>query len=168
VKTKNFFHIFVIFLSGVFAIFFIGCSAGKNTLPQETVFVIWRTPGMKYADQGFVYHEKNGVRLEIYSSGQAVMRLEVRPGEVCADVLCMSGKEFNLRYLSPAYPESLLADILNFRPVFGGVGMDKSDYGFTQKIEKENIYSIDYSVLDGSVVFRDTINRILIKIRKQG
>jgi len=145
-----------------------GCAFDTAPVPQEGVYVVWKTPGMKYADQGFLYHEGDRQRLEIYASGQAVMQLTVRPTQVCSGALCMSKKEFNLRYLSPEYPESLLDHLLNAEPIFGGRGLKKKDHGFTQKIEKAGRYAIDYSVLNGSVVFRDTINDILIKIRKEG
>jgi hypothetical protein len=145
-----------------------GCMGPGTPVPQEGVFVVWKTPGMKYADQGFLYHEGTKQRLEIYASGQAVMKLTVSPTQICSGALCMSQKEFNLRYLSPAYPPGLLGRVLEGEPIFGGRGVVKKDHGFTQHIEKKGAYAIDYSVLNGSIVFRDTINDILIKIRKEG
>jgi len=145
-----------------------GCFAEKEVVPQEALFVVWKTPVMRYADQGFLYHGKERLRLEIYASGQAVMRLSVTPSQVCSGALCMSRKEFNLRYLSPHYPETLLENILRGQPLFGGKGVVKRESGFTQKIEKAACYAIEYSVLNGSTVFRDTINNITIKIRKEG
>jgi len=154
--------------SGLLILLLGGCFGERAAVPQEGVFVVWKTPTMKYADQGFLYHEKEKLRLEIYASGQAVMRLTVTPTQVCSGALCMNQKEFNLRYLSPHYPEGLLKAVLSGRPIFGGAGLEKKEEGFTQKLEKKGFYAIDYSVLNGSVVFRDTINNILIKIRKQG
>ncbi len=145
-----------------------GCMSQKSLVPQEGVFVVWKTPAMKYADQGFLYHEGEKQRLEIYANGQAVMKLTVSPTQVCSGALCMSKREFNLRFLSPYYPETLLERILAGEEIFGGEGMKKKDHGFTQQIKKKGLYAIEYSVLNGSVVFRDTINHILIKIQKQG
>jgi len=145
-----------------------GCFSPKKPVPQEGVFVVWKSPAMKYADQGFLYHEGAKLKLEIYASGQAVMKLTVTPTQVCSGALCMNKKEFNIRYLSGYYPERLLEEVLTGRPVFGGEGMKKKDHGFTQRIGKTGFYDIEYSVLNGSVVFRDTINDILIKIERQG
>ncbi|WP_457607698.1 hypothetical protein [Nitratifractor sp.] len=140
----------------------------KETVPQEGIFVVWKTPVMKYADQGFLYHEKEKLRLEIYASGQPVMQLTVTPTQVCTSGLCMSKEQFNLRYLSPDYPKDTLEKILNGEPVFGGEGMERKREGFTQRVKKAGRYEIEYSVLNGSIVFRDTINQILIKIQKRG
>jgi hypothetical protein len=160
------------FFSGVgmagMVLFLSGCIGEKEAVPQEGVFVVWKTPVMKYADQGFLYHEGEKLRLEIYASGQAVMKLTVSPSQVCSGALCMSKKEFNLRYLSPHYPETLLENLLSGRALFGGEGLERKDHGFTQRIKKPGLYAVEYSVLNGSVVFRDTINDILIKIQKQG
>jgi hypothetical protein len=155
-------------LGGLLLLGLSGCFGTPKSVPQEGVFVVWKSPAMKYADQGFLYHEGEKVRLEIYASGQAVMKLTVTPSQVCSGALCMSKKECNLRYLSPSYPEPLLEEVLEGEPIFGGEGMEKKDHGFTQRIIKVGAYEIDYSVLNGSVVFRDTINEILIKIQKQG
>jgi hypothetical protein len=154
--------------SAIFLVLLLGgCFGPKEPVPQEGVFVVWKTPGMKFADQGFLYREPGRLRLEVYASGQAAAKLTVTPKQVCSGALCMGKKEFNLRYLASSYPETLLEHILTGRPIFGGEGMEKTDHGFTQRIKKTGRYDIDYRVLNGSVVFRDTINDILIKIQKQ-
>jgi len=144
-----------------------GCMGEKQAVPQEGIFVVWKTPVMKYADQGFLYHERGRLRLEIYASGQAALKLTVTPTQVCTGGLCMSKKEFNLRYLSPHYPETLLGNLLEAQPIFGGEGMEKEAEGFTQKIVKPGLYAIEYRVFNDSIVFLDTINHIVIKIKKE-
>jgi hypothetical protein len=79
----------------------------------------------------------------------------------------MSAREFNLRYLSPHYPPELLADLLAGKPIFGGVGLRREGAGVIQKITKKGQYATDYRVLNGSVTFHDTINHIVIEIRRQ-
>ncbi|WP_148224981.1 hypothetical protein [Nitratifractor salsuginis] len=122
---------------------------------------------MRYADQGFLTYTGVKHRLEIYANGQAVMKLTVTPERICSGVLCMSAKTFNLRYLSPEYPPELLAHVLAGEPIFGGVGIQHNGLGVIQKITQEGRYAIEYRVLNGSVIFRDTINHILIEIRKE-
>jgi len=145
-----------------------GCMGPELPGTQEGVFVVWKTPVMRYADQGFLYREPSRVRLEVYASGQAVMKLSVTPEQVCNGVLCMDKKSFNLRFLSPEYPPDLLDHLLKGEPIFGGENLVRKDHGFTQRIEKEGHYRIVYTVLNGSVAFRDTINQIVIEIKPQG
>jgi hypothetical protein len=80
---------------------------------------------------------------------------------------CMGKKRFNQEVLSAFYPDEILDDIFRGKAIFNGVGVTKNSNGFTQKIIKENKYNIDYSVLKNEIIFRDTINTILIKIKKQ-
>ena len=145
-----------------------GCMPQKETVPQEGIFVVWKSPAMKYADQGFLYQEKERLRLEIYASGQAALKLTVTPTQVCTGGLCLSKKEFNRRYLSAAYPEDTLERILTGQEIFGGEGLSRHSEGFTQQLKKAGFYDIEYSVLNESIVFRDKINGILIKIKKRG
>ncbi len=148
-------------------LFFTGCLEQK-AVSQEGIFVVWKSPGMKYADQGFLYKGKKRLRLEIYANGQAALRLAVTPTQVCTGALCLDAKEFNRRYLSAEYPEQTLWEILQGKEIFGGEGLTKRAEGFTQHIKKTGHYTIDYSVLNGSIVFRDKINAITIKIQKAG
>ncbi len=161
---KKSFSILSLLLVGIF---FMGC-AEQKAVPQEGIFVVWKSPGMKYADQGFLYKEKDRLRLEVYANGQAALRLTVTPKNVCVGALCLNAKEFNRRYLSAEYPEQTLWGILQGKEIFGGKGLTKREEGFTQHIEKTGHYAIEYSVLNGSIVFRDKINDISIKIQKAG
>ena len=145
-----------------------GCKEPQVPADQKGVFVIWKTPTMRYADQGFIYREPSRLRLEIYASGQAVMKLSVTPDQVCNGALCMDKKSFNFRFLSPEYPPELLDHLLRGEPIFGGKNLVRKDHGFTQRIEKPGRYRIVYTVLNGSVAFRDTINHIVIEIKPQG
>jgi len=146
---------------------FSGCGK-QEPVPQEGIFVVWKSPAMKYADQGFLYQEKDRLRLEIYASGQAALKLTVTPGQVCTGGLCLGKQEFNRRYLSAAYPADTLERILEGREIFGGARVVRSRGGLTQTLKKAGLYDIHYSVLNGSIVFRDKINDILIKIEKRG
>ena len=149
-------------------IFLLGGCLGGKTVPQESIFIIWKSPAMNYADQGFLYQEPNGLKLEIYAGGQAVMRLSVNKTQICKGLLCMSKKEFNRQYLSSAYPDDFLVNILLGKVVFNGAGLTETKDGFRQKIAKGDLYAVDYSVQrTGSLVFRDSVNHIVIKINRQ-
>ena len=129
---------------------------------------MFKTPTFKYADMGFIYENRDEIKVEIYGSGQALMTLEISEASVCMSLLeCMSKSSFNKKVLSSRYPEDILENIFRGKPVMQGEGLEKNRNGFTQKIIKEDKYNIHYSVLNKQIVFRDTMNAILIKIKKQ-
>ncbi len=144
-----------------------GCRTPGLPEAQEGVFVIWKTPVMRYADQGFLYRGKDRIRLEVYANGQAVMRLSLTPTQICSGALCMNPKTFNLRYLSPHYPKMFLIHLLSGEPIFGGEGRKKSEGEWLQEIHRAGEYDIHYRVSKNSIDFRDTINAIVIKINKE-
>lgn len=148
--------------------FLFGACATKEYIEQNSAYIVFKTPTFKYADMGFVYENKEEVKVEIYSSGQALMSLEISGSSVCMSLFeCMSKSAFNKVVLSSMYPEDTLENIFRGKPVFNGLGLESKGGGFTQKIIKKDKYTIEYSVLNHQIVFRDTINNILIKVKKQ-
>ena len=149
-------------------LFFLGACAQKQYIKQNSALIVFKTPTFKYADMGFVYENSDEVKVEIYGSGQAMMKLMISQDKVCMSLLeCMSKEEFNQRVLNASYPKDVLEEIFRGDPLFDGKGLEKNRNGFTQKIIKEDKYNIDYSVLNKQIIFRDTMNEILIKIKKQ-
>ena len=148
--------------------FLLSACATKEYVEQNAALIVFKTPTFKYADMGFIYENKEEIKAEIYGSGQALMTLEISKSSVCMSRFeCMGKKSFNQEVLSALYPDEILDDIFRGKVIFNGAGLEKSSNGFTQKIIKENKYNIHYSVLNNEVIFRDTINTILIKIKKQ-
>jgi len=159
---------FFIGLAGVLLLGLLNaCRSPGLPEAQEGVFVVWKTPVVRYADQGFLYRGKERIRLEVYANGQAVMRLSVTPTQICSGTLCMSPETFNLRYLSPRYPKTFLMNLLSGKPIFGGEGSKASPSGWSQEIHRMDEYAIYYRVSKDSIAFRDTINAIVIKIKKE-
>jgi len=148
--------------------FLLSACVSKNYVTQNSALIIFKTPTFKYADMGFIYENEEEIKVEIYSSGQALMSLEISETTVCMSLLeCMGKSAFNAEVLSSMYPEDIVENIFRGKVIFNGEGLEKNRNGFTQKIIKEDKYNIDYSVLNNEVIFRDTINTILIKIKKQ-
>ncbi len=144
-----------------------GCAEPGYT-KQNSAYIVLKTPTFKYADMGFVYENGDELKAEIYSSGQALMTLRVTEDSVCMSRLeCMSKTAFNSRVLSREYPRDTIEQIFRGKPVFGGAGMVQKRNGFTQKLVNTDKYHIEYSVLNNQILFRDTINEILIKVIKQ-
>jgi len=134
---------------------------------QESVFIVFKTPSFKHADLGFIYTNKDEVKVEFYGSGQALVSLEMTERSVCMSFLkCMSTQSFNEKILSRYYPKKLIENIFRKKPIFNGLNYSKKRNGFTQTIRSANRYNIEYSVLDNIILFRDTINHILIKVKR--
>ena len=148
--------------------FFFSACAPKEYVKQNSAFIMFKTPTFKYADMGFIYENKDEIKVEIYGSGQALMTLEISETSVCMSLLeCMSKRSFNKEALNSMYPEDILENIFRGKPIMYSEGLEKNRNGFTQKIVNSGKYNIDYSVLNKQIIFRDTMNAILIKIKKQ-
>jgi hypothetical protein len=135
---------------------------------QESAFIVIKTATMKYADMGFIYKSDSFVKVEIYGMGQPLVSLDINGMNVCMSTFkCMEKKDFNTKMLSSYYPDTLLENIFKAKPIFNKKGLKKEPNGFRQKIKKDNRYDITYSVISGKRVFRDKINKILIKVEER-
>jgi len=149
-------------------IFIVSACTSNTYVKQNSALIVFKTPTFKYADMGFIYENSDEVKAEIYGSGQVLMNLEISKNNVCMSLFeCMGKKSFNQQVLSSLYPDSILDNIFRGKVIFNGLELEKNSNGFTQKIRKSNKYNIHYSVLKNEIIFRDTINTILIKIKKQ-
>ena len=156
---------FVFFIMGIF---FLGACAPKQYIKQNAALIIFKTPAFQYADLGFIYENKEETKVEIYSNAQPLMSLKILKETICMSFLkCMSKETFNQKVLSAYYPRDTLAHIFHGKPIFEQTGLEKNRNGFTQKIVSPKKYDIFYSVLNDEIIFRDTINQILIKVKKQ-
>ncbi len=155
-----------ILMVSVGIIYFLGgCSWISEPRKSTPVFVVWKSPGMKFADQGFLIDDKQRTKLEVYASAQPVADLSITKDMVCSGMMCMDKKEFNKKYLSSSYPDTILEDILHGREIFGGKNLKKEKDGFSQKI-KSNKVDIEYLVNGNEIGFVDKKNGITIVIKK--
>ena len=147
----------------------LGACNGVSPLPthQKSLFVVWKSPSLRYADQGFLYILPNKLKFEIYASGQPALKLSIVQSQICTGPLCMNKKSFNAKYLSKYYPQDTLESILMGKPIFGGKNVVKNSSGFTQHI-KGSGYDINYKVTDEKIEFIDRGGNVIIKIRNQG
>jgi hypothetical protein len=135
---------------------------------QESAFIVMKTATFKYADMGFISNSPSKVKVEIYGAGQPLMDLEINGMNVCMSTFqCMEKKEFNKKVLNASYPETLLENIFRAKPIFNKKDVVKTKDGFSQKLTKENEYDISYRVKENERIFRDRLNKILIKVREQ-
>ena len=150
----------------VMAVILSACASTEYT-SQKSVFIVFKTPTFKVADLGFMYENKEEIKVEMYSNGQVIMALLLGKETICMSTFeCLDKKSFNQRVLSAVYPVDILSKIFRAKPIFKGENMSKTRNGFTQHIMKTAQYDINYSVLNKQVIFHDTINDILIKVKR--
>ncbi len=142
---------------------------GIKPKKEESAFIVLKTPKIKYADMGFVTASPSDVKVEIYGAGQPLMNLEIGGLNICMSKFeCMDKMTFNEKILNGAYDKNLLENIFRGEPIFKSENIEKNrDASFSQKLTKEGVYDISYSVNQKERVFRDKLNKILIKVRKQ-
>ena len=150
------------------SLFLLSACAQPKPYQTHSALIVWKSPSFRYADMGFISDNGRTLKAEIYGSGTALMRLKIGEQSICMSQFeCMSKGDFNRKLLSPYYPKDTLENIFRGKPIFGGKALIKKRNGFTQKIKKSHAYQIEYSVLNNQTVFRDTINKIMIKVRVQ-
>ncbi|MCH9739756.1 MAG: hypothetical protein K0U38_02795 [Epsilonproteobacteria bacterium] len=147
-----------------------GCT-GKQLISeknQESALITIKTPKMKYSDMGFIYKKSDLVKVEIYSMGQPLVSIDINALNICMSLFkCMEKKDFNANVLHSSYPDTLLENIFQGNAIFEKRGITQNSNGFTQNIKKEDLYDITYSVISSERIFRDKINKILIKVKPQ-
>ena len=144
---------------------FAGC-ATKQLDHKESWVVLIKSPKLKFNDIGYILHNDDRVELQLYSAGVAVEKFSLNH-LVCTESGCMRKSSFNAEYLSSAYDDDLLKDMLLHRPIFDGKNLQKDKNGFEQHIVSD-AYDITYRVTPDTLYFKDTKNRILFKLRKTG
>jgi hypothetical protein len=154
-------------LSTLIILVLMSACTPKEYTRQQSIFIVFKTPTFKHADLGFIYENDKEIKVEIYGVGQPLLSLEISQSSVCMSLLeCMSKVRFNKMVLSENYPQSILENIFIGKSIFGGESLTKTSNGFTQSIRKTNKYNIKYSVLNNQIHFRDTMNNILIKVKR--
>lgn len=151
----------------ILSLFFIGCAKKTTISKQQSAMIVWKSPNFRYADMGFISDNGSNLKIEIYQSGSAIMNLMIGSRHICMSRFeCVSKKSFNSTQLSEYYPDKLIEDIFRGRHIFNGKNIQQESNGFTQNIYLKNRYDIHYSLLNNKIIFRDIINKIIIKIVK--
>ena len=152
----------------IMLLFTFNACTGLKIEKQESAFIVIKTATLKYADMGFISSSPSKIDVEIYGAGQPLMHLEINGMNVCMSTFqCMEKKEFNEKVLHASYPETLLENIFRAKPIFNKENFIKNNDGFSQKLTKDGEYDISYTVKGNQRIFRDTLNKILIKVREQ-
>lgn len=157
----------IIVIFAVVVTTFNSCIATKIE-KQESAFIVMKTDRFKYADMGFITDTSSNIKVEIYGAGQPLMSLDINGMNICMSTFqCMEKKEFNSQILNSSYPDTILENIFRAKPIFDKKSLVQTKAGFSQKLTKEGVYDISYRVNGKERVFRDRLNKILIKVREE-
>lgn len=139
----------------------------SQMLESSPYKVTMKTKKFAFSDTGFLNRYDNLINLQVFTMGELTLDLVVylNKDEICTGTLCNSKHGFNQTFLSGEYPDTLIENVLQSKPIFGGKGLKKMTKGFVQKIIGKK-YAIKYKIWPGNVYFKDVKNGIIIKLRK--
>jgi len=153
-----------LFFSLWISAFYLTSCAPKSYSKNESRFILIKSPLLKYADLGYIRSNKDEVRADLFVAGNLVQSIEISH-LICVNEGCLTKSAFNEGYLSKAYPDDLLLDILQGHPIFNQASLQVTEIGFRQELKSPD-YNIVYKVENGDVSFKDTLNKLKIKILK--
>jgi hypothetical protein len=121
-----------------------------------------KTKKFAFSDSGFYTNSPEKITIQAYSSGVGVGELKFFKSDdrICIKNYCNTRKWFTDNFLSRDYPQDIILNILDKKPIFDGKNLSKTATGFTQ-----NIGAIKYRVSDSEIYFKDSANRLIIKIK---
>jgi hypothetical protein len=123
-----------------------------------------KTKKFSFSDAGFMREENGVIDLQILTAGKPLVTLKIAD-DICVDHFCRTKREFNYEYLSPAYPDDLINNVLTRQPIMNGKYLRKTTNGFMQRITTAD-YDIKYKTTPGSIYFKDLKNNLIIKLRR--
>ena len=150
-----------IFFALCLGAFISGC-APKTYEKNQSYFILIKTPLLKYADLGYIRSTSDEVRVDLFIAGQLIQSIEIDT-LVCVNEGCLTKSAFNKDYLHESYPKNLLLNVLLGRPIFEKASFELTSLGFRQVLQSSE-YNIEYKVENGEIFFKDSHNKLKIKI----
>lgn len=133
------------------------------TLTQSKIITL-KTKQLRFSDLAYIRSSEESVEMELFMAGESMFRLSI-DYLVCLEEGCMSKAAFNERYLSPAYPDSLLQNVLLGKKIYEGINLIQTPDEKIQRIQSDAV-DIFYRVTSKQIYFKDSKNKILFKIKE--
>lgn len=149
----------------LFILFLTGCVTKPQITKSESKLILFKTPKIKFYDTGFVKEHANGILMQIYASGQALVEIQSDEEYICMNGGCTSKDSFTQEYLSRYYPSGLFENVLLGRDIFRGKNRTETEEGTQQKIREQDHYDIVYSRSTKVISFKDEVNGIVIRLK---
>ena len=105
-------------LTALLIILFTSCAV-KNLQQSKSAVVIFQTPIFKFYDKGFVNIYDDHINLQVFEVGQLALNLYVYKDKICQSTFeCISGEEFNKKYLHISYKKDFLYNLLSENKIY--------------------------------------------------
>lgn len=158
---------FLYFLSLILVLLFCACSSKTSFTSSKAVFVTLNSPQIKFSEPGFLYQNEEGAKLEIYKLAQPFFTLDIRTTKICVNKYCTSKANFNNKFFQNAHYDEFINDIINAKPLYGGINFDQKPCGFEQVlISRSGKFSITYRVCNDEVFFEDSKKKINFSLKR--
>ena len=151
------------FFVSVIVLFLTACSI-KNYEQTETKILTLKTPKIKFSDIAYLRHTDSALELELFVAGHVFKKIIIDHLICVSKEGCMTKQGFNDEYLSNAYPENILQNILLGHKIFEGKNLIKDSAGFMQRIVTKDV-NIKYIVKQKVIYFKDRKNHILLRVK---
>jgi len=97
--------------------FYTSCSFHQPS-KTKSVVVVFKTPNMKFYDNGFVTYYKNYTHLQVFNVGKIVLNLEIYKNKICQSTFrCLNSTNFNKKYLNSSYKDEFLFNLFRKRNI---------------------------------------------------
>jgi len=144
-------------------VFLLSACSVKNYETTQPKLVFIKSPKIKFADIGYLRNTDSSIELEMFMAGHAIEKISINH-LICVRAGCMTKSGFNQEYLNHSYPDDILQNIFLGREIFDGKSKLIQEDGFVQKIDTPEV-NISYKVNSKQIFFKDTKNKILIKLK---
>ena len=160
-KVTFFTILAILFLSGC-SMIGINTKVPKVKVISKSALITMKTKKFAFSDTGFYKNSPEKITIQAYSSGIGVGELKFFKDKdsICIKNYCNTKKWFTDNFLSRDYPQDLILNILDKKPIFEAKNLIKTKDGFTQKIG-----AIKYRVNKHEIYFKDSTNKLIIKIK---
>jgi hypothetical protein len=152
----------VFFVVVIISIF--GSCAIKNSVESRPAIATIKSKKLKLNSTAFLKTTTFYTSLNLYNVGNVVADIKINSTKICFDNRCFKKSDFNHLFLSSFYPDDILQNIINSKPIYNALNINRYNNGFTQFLKSKDV-DIVYKVDNNRVYFKDKKNSILIKIR---
>lgn len=148
----------------VLCLFFLGgCVTKPSISVSQSYLITIKNAQMSLSDTGFINFGKDYANVQIFSAGTALFNLEVSD-DVCVDGRCTSREQFNTLFFNNEHYATLIDDLLHMQPIYQAKNLIKIENGFEQELILPKSH-LTYRVINHSVIFKDSQNGIIIKLK---
>lgn len=152
------------FLTCIVIFLFLGCASKVAYESSQAYYIVIKNSQIAIADTGFIKKNPNTLNLQVFSASAPLLELEISEN-ICIDSWCQGSKSFNKEFFGTSHYKTFINELLNFQPIYDRKNIIKAENGFSQKIKTDK-YDINYRVQNGTLYFKDSQNRVLIKLKK--